>query len=63
MDSRLDVHKKFLPDQAELARLEVQASHIRALHRGRTSERLSNQSHSHFIYLLAPATPGWDGVV
>ena len=49
MDPRLDAHKEFLPDQAELARLEVQASHIRALQRGRTSERLSNQSHSHFI--------------
>jgi len=49
MDSRLDVHRKFLPDQAELARLEVQGSHIHALQRGRTSERLSNQSHSHFI--------------
>lgn len=49
MDSRLDDHKPFLPDQAELARLELQASHIRSLQRGRTSERLSNQSHSHFI--------------
>jgi uncharacterized protein (DUF58 family) len=41
--SRLDLHQRFLPDQAELARLEAQASHVRTL------ERLSNQAHSHFL--------------
>jgi uncharacterized protein (DUF58 family) len=49
MDRRLQTHKEFLPDQSELARLEMQAEHIRALYFGRTGERLPNQAHSHFF--------------
>ena len=49
MDHRLQTHRDFLPDQMELARLEIQAAHIRNQQHGRTGERLPNQSHSHFL--------------
>lgn len=49
MDPRLEAHRAFLPDQTELARLEMQAAHIRAVQHGRTGEQLPNQSHSHFF--------------
>ncbi|HXH63927.1 MAG TPA: DUF58 domain-containing protein [Mariprofundaceae bacterium] len=49
MDPRLQAHRAFLPDQTELARLEMQAAHIRTLQHGRTGEHLPNQSHSHFL--------------
>jgi len=49
MDPLLEAHRAFLPDQTELARLEMQAMHLRTLQYGRTGESLPNQSHSHFL--------------
>ncbi len=49
MGQYLDVHRNFLPDRAELSRLEAQAAHLRVAQHIRTAETLTNEYHSRFL--------------